>query len=84
MSEMFWLAGCCGRSARANRKDVAMLVLSRNVGERIVIGDDVEVEVLSVTGGKVSLGIVAPKNVTVHRKEVWEKVKDGKDQRDGE
>lgn len=58
-----------------------MLVLSRQQGERITIGDDVEVEVLDIRGDKVRLGIVAPREVPVHRSEVAEAIKrsEGKD-----
>ena len=52
-----------------------MLVLGRREGESIVIGDDVEVFVVSAEKGQVRLGIVAPKDVAVHRREVWEKIK---------
>ncbi|MFK7821219.1 MAG: carbon storage regulator CsrA [Planctomycetaceae bacterium] len=47
-----------------------MLVLSRKVGERIVIGEDVELVILQVAGGKVKIGISAPKSVSVHRSEI--------------
>ena len=48
-----------------------MLVLNRQKDESIMIGDDVEVTVIDVRGDKVRLGIVAPRQVTVHRKEVY-------------
>ena len=51
-----------------------MLVLTRKVHQSIVIGDDVEVVVLEVRGEQVRLGIKAPKNVTVHRKEIYEQI----------
>lgn len=44
-----------------------MLVLTRNPNEKIFIGDGIEVTVLSVTGNKVRLGIVAPKDIPIHR-----------------
>jgi len=50
-----------------------MLVLSRKVGEEIVIGDNVRIKVVAVDGGKVRIGIVAPKNVIVDRQEVHER-----------
>ncbi|MFQ6098664.1 MAG: carbon storage regulator CsrA [Armatimonadota bacterium] len=52
-----------------------MLVLSRKVSESIMIGDDVEVCIVSVRGDQVRLGITAPASVTVHRKEVYEAVR---------
>lgn len=51
-----------------------MLVLSRQKDESIIIGDDVEITVVDVRGDKVRLGISAPKNITVHRKEVYEAI----------
>jgi carbon storage regulator len=52
-----------------------MLVLSRKVSESIMIGDDVEVRVVSVRGDQVRLGISAPSRVTVHRKEIYDVVR---------
>ena len=51
-----------------------MLVLTRKVKQSIVIGDGIEVEVLEVRGEQVRLGIRAPRNVAVHRKEVFEQI----------
>lgn len=51
-----------------------MLVLTRKVHQSIVIGDEVEVVVLEVRGEQVRLGIKAPKNVAVHRKEIYEQI----------
>ena len=51
-----------------------MLVLSRKKSESIMIGDHVEVKILSVEGDQVKLGIVAPKSVKVHRSEVFEAI----------
>ena len=51
-----------------------MLVLTRKVGQSIVIGDEIEVVVLEVRGEQVRVGIRAPKNVSVHRKEVYEQI----------
>ena len=53
-----------------------MLVLTRNAGETIVIGDDVRVTVLSIKGTQVRLGIIAPDNVSIHREEVYERIKE--------
>lgn len=52
-----------------------MLVLSRQRDETIMIGDDIEVTVVDIRGDKVRLGITAPKEVSVHRKEVYEAIK---------
>jgi len=48
-----------------------MLVLSRRINERIVLGPNITVMVVSISGDKVRLGIVAPKEIEVHREEVW-------------
>jgi carbon storage regulator len=50
-----------------------MLVLSRKIGEEVVIGDNIRVKVLNIAGGKVRIGIVAPADVTVDRQEIHEK-----------
>ena len=52
-----------------------MLVLSRKKDERIIIGDQITVMVIEIRGDKVSLGIDAPKEVTVHREEVYEAIR---------
>ena len=51
-----------------------MLVLSRKRDERIMIGDDISLLVVDIRGDKVRLGIEAPSDVTVHRKEVYEAI----------
>jgi len=51
-----------------------MLALTRKKGESIMIGDTMEVVVLGVTNEQVRLGIIAPKNVPVHRKEIYEQI----------
>jgi carbon storage regulator len=48
-----------------------MLVLTRKTGEAIQIGEDIEISVVSVKGDQVKLGINAPKNVEIHRKEIY-------------
>ena len=52
-----------------------MLILTRRVGETVVIGDDVTVTVLGVKGNQVRLGVNAPREVTVHREEIFERIK---------
>lgn len=52
-----------------------MLVLSRHRNEQIVIGDNIIINVVDIRGDKVRIGIEAPKNVTVHRKEVYDAIK---------
>jgi carbon storage regulator len=51
-----------------------MLVLTRKVNQTIIIGDNVEVVVLEVRGEQVRLGIRAPRDVSVHRKEIYEQI----------
>ena len=51
-----------------------MLALTRKKGESIMIGDNVELVVLGTSGEQVRLGIIAPKSVAVHRKEVFEQI----------
>lgn len=53
-----------------------MLVLSRRLGETLIIGDDVKITVLGISGNQVRLGIAAPKNVSVHREEVYRRIQD--------
>jgi len=52
-----------------------MLILTRRVGETVMIGDDVTITVLGVKGNQVRVGINAPKSVAVHREEIYERIK---------
>jgi len=52
-----------------------MLVLTRRVNETLVVGDDVTVTILSVSGNQVRIGIKAPRHVSIHREEIYEKIK---------
>jgi carbon storage regulator len=56
-----------------------MLILSRYAGEEIVIGDDIVLRVCELRGDQVRLGFVAPRGVTVHRREVWAAIHRGDD-----
>ena len=51
-----------------------MLILSRRVGEKLIIGNDVVVTVLEVKGNQVRIGINAPKDVPVHREEIYQRI----------
>ncbi len=61
-----------------------MLVLSRKVGERIIIGDGIELVVVSMDRGKVRLGVVANQSVPVNRQEVLDAIQRDKEQQKGE
>lgn len=51
-----------------------MLVLTRRVGERLIIGDDVTISILSIKGNQVRIGIDAPSEVMIHREEIYKRI----------
>lgn len=53
-----------------------MLILSRKLGESIIIGDDIVVTVLGIKGRQIRLGVAAPQIVSVHREEIYQKIQD--------
>jgi carbon storage regulator len=57
-----------------------MLILTRRVGETLMIGNEVTVTVLGVKGNQVRIGVNAPKDVAVHREEIYERIKREEDQ----
>ena len=56
-----------------------MLILTRRVGETLNIGDNIQVTVLGVRGSQVRIGVKAPKDVAVHREEIFERIEDAQE-----
>lgn len=52
-----------------------MLIVTRRVGEKVMLGDDIVVEVMEIAGNTVRIGIDAPRSLPVHREEIWEGVR---------
>jgi carbon storage regulator len=57
-----------------------MLILTRRVGESLMVGDQVRVTILAIKGQQVRVGVQAPKTIAVHRKEIYERIKRGQDE----
>ena len=56
-----------------------MLILTRKVGESLLIGDDVSITILNVRGNQVKIGVKAPKEISVHREETYQRIKQAED-----
>ncbi|MCP4993870.1 MAG: carbon storage regulator CsrA [Gammaproteobacteria bacterium] len=61
-----------------------MLILTRRVGETLMVGDEVTVTVLGVKGNQVRIGVNAPRDVAVHREEIYERIKREEQESTGE
>ena len=61
-----------------------MLILTRRIGETLMVGDDVTITVLGVKGNQVRIGVNAPKDVAVHREEIYERIQSEKAGNDSE
>lgn len=57
-----------------------MLILTRKAGESVLIGGDISITVLSVRGNQIKLGVEAPKEVSVHREEIYQRIKQSQDE----
>ncbi|MEC9375905.1 MAG: carbon storage regulator CsrA [Pseudomonadota bacterium] len=55
-----------------------MLILTRRVGESVIVGNDIDVTVLGIKGNQVRIGIKAPREVSVHRKEIYQRISEEK------
>lgn len=72
---------------KGNRKDYApsessTLILTRKIGERIYIGSDVSVQLVDIRGGQAKIGVSAPREVAVHREEIFKRINTDQSQED--
>ncbi|WP_410679534.1 carbon storage regulator CsrA [Avibacterium paragallinarum] len=57
-----------------------MLILTRKVGESLLIGDEISITILSVRGNQIKVGVNAPKEVSVYREEIFQRIREAKDE----
>jgi carbon storage regulator len=74
-----WEVRPCRFEVETDKELWTMLILTRRVGETLMVGDEVSVTVLGVKGNQVRLGVNAPKDVAVHREEIYERIKKEQD-----
>lgn len=57
-----------------------MLILTRKVGKSLLIGDEISITILSVRGNQIKVGVNAPKEVSVYREEIYQRIREAKDE----